>query len=554
MSKSFWIGILGTMAVVSCVVLFFGGASQAAVEPACYTNPSQEYVVSQEPYMDIVSNVVHPPTMKAGNERYEMMVLGAGSSDYYSIAMYIDPSHGRMELEEFKGRSSSELRTQTGNMQSKRFSVPFYNKVAHASSDKAMRLVITEPIEKEAMINNLIEMMKPRLGKEGADPATQAELLNSFESMMTLGEDKEFSKNDELIFSVTNGDFGVSLNGEQQTETIDNDAFEAAFFNVWVDEQTAHLDAKERFADRAPLMWSRGEYDLKIAEGDLKAVDVAHPESVAMFYGGKQTNMALGGKTTSPDNTMDVSLYVDYKFFTDVSRDSAVVSQLLGRSMTRALRFSMVTDVVTSVFINQLVSAMDPTLEEEIEDKQAITKAKTNLRNGFPFEFSKGDTFYLACDHKSDQLACQLDGAAGSSEVAVVTESSKQLCKALFTAYLGESSILGEGRKDLVAFIQPGQVAPPAPVIPETDDKEVGYPSSVDSEDYEAQRALGTEVPADWSIWGIAVFMAFCALALGTTGTTSPADAADITANIARVNAANEAAEVSWGAEVWTWF
>jgi len=453
-----WYGILATSLVLALGVLLmntFSGDEVADVPAVCSLKVNDVYVLSEERYEDIQKNE-HPSVLRAGNERFELMVLGGAHSQISekfdaSFSMYIEPTAARTEFHAFQGRSASELRATA----EREGTESYYQALGEASCDKALRVLITKPTLLRDVRSAFVTELKPRL--EALSSERASDLADMFSSMMAGST--SYVADDELVFGMTDGAFYFTANGETSAP-IQEPLLARAFFGIFTDKTSpASLkDTKLRLADRAPLLWMRGQVDITVTEGTklsetapLKLQFQMDKETSKLDFTGVSSQAAENKIGTFSSN---VAMYVDDLLLAAVKTASATSFEqaadviIQASNNARGLRFEMTDEFLASPYVFGVTSAMDARLHELLlSDVERINAAKANFRNALPYRFHKGDVLYVVCDETH-----KMGFALNDRDFNIVTESSPQLCDALFTAYLGDVSMV-ESREALIGAL-----------------------------------------------------------------------------------------------------
>lgn len=414
------------------------------------------FVVPKEPYTDSMTGVVHPAIIRAGNMDHELMVLGAGplqqtvssvTINAYSVAMYVDPVRARQDFQDFEGLSAVELRAMP----------EFFDSLRDSSFDKAMRIIIKYAVSREEMLSGLSEPFSASLTRQGAGDRTD-ELLDILASLLI---DMTYTAGDELVFSLTNGGFSLSVNSDTGRAVIEGDTlFNEAFFGIYTDAESPAPKARERYPDRAPLLWLRGDIEFKLVQNQNLVERSTAPVDVSVTVHGHTSQAMYTGMSTQNSGSMfgskqaEVALYVDTVFTglhsaADFSAVTLLDMTYATHNHTRVLRFKMLKEMVGTDFVSIIVDAMSGTLDTlMLGDPARIDNAKRNFRNLFPFTLRVEDVFYIACSR--DQDMGMVVHTINENELVrpLLSEYSLELCAGLFEVYVSGSSILSK-RTDL---------------------------------------------------------------------------------------------------------
>jgi hypothetical protein len=490
-------GLLGTtLAFVCGFVLHTVLVEDASPMPPVYTT-----YVSYEPYLDTQLDVWHPPTVRSFV--HELMVLGAGPhtltngkasnsvSPQVSIAMYIEPTLAKTQLDMFRGFSALELRSVTVDTdrspakQTKRKFVPatFYAGLGSGQFDRAIRIQIEEPLPSHLLLESLSAQLEPFLSS--VDAQEREALKEEFKAMFDDIADTVLQTGDELLFSVTqqlgSDYFTLSVNGdlnpldEPLRMVTDQPILTDAFFNVFLDQTSL----SDRFTDRAPLLWSAGFMNFQLVTAGRQdqwpkmSKDTPEWAQLQMFEEQIGATTRLAGMTTLQAGSMpwsgelaEVSLYVDYELYDEnVPRDLDdrilyLLCNDIGHTFGLGLRIGM--DITASDLVNRLLEGMD--LEFWTDEIIGANRAKAEkiFRNLFPFFLNKGDRLMMMRD-SSWRLVMFVNGKPWN----MTTECSRILWSALFRAILDEPSIFKNNhRYSLVKFFQPVESRRPGPTEP----------------------------------------------------------------------------------------
>jgi hypothetical protein len=471
------------------------------VEPPVFTT----FVSSHEPYVDMQLNVEHPPFIRAG--QYELMVLGAGaftlakSKDIsLSVALYIEPTHAQAELALFKGLSALELRTVSldpcgfnfkDNTQCKFSPTTFFNGLFSGQKfDQAVRIQIEQPMSPQVLREALSYQLQPILAEQvDLDQAKMLQL--AFEAMFD-DLSAELQPGDELLFSATNiceYSFSLSVNGDfnpifssSTRSVIDHPELQMAFFQVFSqDTEVGDGNLRDRFTDRAPLLWATQDLKahLDLLDNHWNTLDWAASADWLQFslLDKSASTLRLAGSTSMKSSSgllwshrlADVALYVDWDLYDDAipakieDRILYLVEekQKLGHSM--GFEFTIGRDMKAFDLTQPLLDQMMLLWAKDwrFGNPQLVAQAKTAFRTLFPLQLREGDRLMLLCD-EDNRLVLFLNGEPWN----MITYASRMLWSSLLKALVKEDHLIKSTRhrQDLLrTFVDPAQLPPLPP-------------------------------------------------------------------------------------------
>lgn len=514
-----YIGIATAALVLACVIYGvalhgYSGSSDGAVT---VLKDDAIYIRSDEPYTDntVVHHVEHPAYLRAGNEQYVMTLLGAGSATWnvtdsasnlsYSLSMYAEPDSARQELAQFKGLSSAEilsievnvtnnvthnassLSTSSSLLFKEGFSSEanahlapaFFKAIEHDNGDYAMRMVLTRNVDIEVAHSLFGYSVLTRLKQESKYTASRVtirflDLFNKTRAGDVLRRTK-YHFGDVLLFSVTHHDFYFSVNNKIVGSIQDEPMFAQVFMSIFF---CPYNPARPAFADRAPLLWMRGELFLGLSEWGANVpttkngwftLQGQHPYNITLTLWGKSAKIDYMGAV---DHSLDTWMFGLYKFgasvalYADASQiklgSSTPINSLSRRALldairtatnvTRGFRFKIHQFITATALRDVLLEAMNTTMVARLNPRryEEAVKQFTSMFSNVT-EFNKEhDLLHLMCDAEQ-RLVAVFDRKSWK----VVTVDSPTLCEALFQAYLGTPSALIDQPTDFVSHILP---------------------------------------------------------------------------------------------------
>jgi hypothetical protein len=290
----------------------------------------------------------------------------------------------------------------------------------------------------------------------------------------------ELETGDEILFTLKMGDvdddtglmlfpdvFRLSVNGvcdwkSEPWKLIRNEPIlMVAFLHIFMDSDGKDRDLRDRFTDRAPLLWASGSMNINITTWGTQTLwpkmarDTPTCVSLSMFNR-PDTHTTLVGMAALDNGKfgmwraplVQIGLYVDV----DLLSEGLIPDRVEARSTyiglhntgkTLGLGFRIESDMDSSELIDKLIRSMD--LEFWCEDIVDPSIPETHFRTLFPLFFNKGDRVMVLSD-ASRRLAVFVNDRPWNFK----TDYTALLWTALFEGLLGRKSLLGEKRYDLV--------------------------------------------------------------------------------------------------------
>jgi hypothetical protein len=337
---------------------------------------------------------------------------------------------------------------------SEKFSMSFYDALTYSDSTRSMRLVILNPVEQKTFVGQMANTLEEKLRELGSENIEAT--IDSFKQLFT---ESEFVEGDTLTFSAfKNGDFHFSFN-EQAASAIEKaSGLNQAFWSLFTDAESPVIEARERFADRFPLLWLRAEAPDAVMSFSTTGEESSAPTTVHLEMWDSYSDSQLTGSTTqvSPlfetDIMGEVSLYVDVDFVrtipSQLTREQTleIIADSPTDPYTRGLRLKMDVDLSASWLIYELSTKMEEPLNSMLTKKQ-VGVALKNFRDIFPFTLHQNDEIFIMCNDEN-HLGLIVNGV--STGVVVSWQFSDEICSALLQSYLGSDSVLGDKRFGLV--------------------------------------------------------------------------------------------------------
>lgn len=469
------------------------------------------FIRSNQKYTDFESNVQHPAVTRAGDERFILTVMGAGTTtdeNELSIACYMEPEKSRDEFVDYRGYSAAELRAmaaeyppqpkKSAGVASKFAIAPFMSAMTRVNVDRALVVSPTKPVPARQVATIFKDGFKNQVSLSDKLSQQQQNLLvEQFDQLIDkpIADGVEtYQPGDVLAFAVTDNDFSLTLNEQPIGEIKDNSEFNQAVWGTFTGENS---DVRDAFVDRAPLLWMHGDLKIDLNEtgGQAAGGESDHPVGLSLKVWDKSTAQYTGetsiretGAWWQPSFVASIGLFVDTKKFDALPErlqdPAALLPELLAKEdVLKGFRFQFSRSGPVANILDPLNEAMLPILQAHFGgDEQKVTEARDAFNLMFPSEFQKDDTFYLMCDPEN-----RLVGVYNDVNWRLETNDSPALCGAFFSAYLGDDSLLQtENRDELVAHwvanptmggdnVQPEPTPEPTPT-PEPEPADDGIP------------------------------------------------------------------------------